>query len=145
MQLGVFTGLGKTYFCQHHLGWYEIDEFVYLKNNNFIFWDDIIKHYATCGYNIVTTISPATLQYLSLTYPDTTIILPENTDEARTFVLENIVKRSYDPGYAKFMLDNYDKLYSATVEAAKKFKNVIFVPAGKYLSDVLKDLGISDE
>ena len=135
-----FTGLGKTHYCQTHPGWMELDEEFFIRTQVMNLLYTAVRCYTQYGYNILSNASSRVIDQLRL-HCDLTIILPENTPEAKEFILNNIKNRNYgDKVYKKWIQENYDLVYECATRALKPTDNVIYVPAGKYLEEILDDL-----
>ena len=132
----VFTGLGKTYFCQHNLGWAEIEEESYTRlrimpNAPVL----AMQCYHKYGYKLLTNASPYILKgILKEQYKfDVVLILPDKTMKQE--ILDRVKARG-DFEWAVMLNDLYDYMY----DYAKNFKDarIIYAQPGEYLTDIMK-------
>lgn len=133
----VFTGLGKTYFCKRHPGWIDLDEEFFIRTKSFYNLFTAVKCYVQYGYNILTNASIEVLNQLR-DVCDITIILPENTPEAKAFILNNVKNRGYGQKYSKWLENFYDMKYQMLLNYLKPEDKVVYLKAGDYLSDYLE-------
>lgn len=136
-----FSGLGKTYFCQHNLGYIDLDEEI-LGLCDYRNAHRIIETYNRYGYKVLTNASSTMLRAIRNNYHSLTIYLPENTEEAKKAILDGIERRTSEKNkdlYYRIISKHYDRNYQGVLDYITRWDEVIYIPAGKHLSDMLKD------
>ena len=131
-----FTGLGKTTYCKTHVGWIDLDEEFFLRTKTISFMPIAVKCYFQYGYKILSNASLKTILALRGEC-NLTIILPENTPEAKEFILNNVANRGYGKKYANWLKDFYDQCYKSVLMILKPEDKVIYLKAGEYISKYL--------
>ena len=125
-----FDGLGSEMFCNTTPKW------VYV--NTFNLWDSDEEKQrfidTTNNYNIIVSASKSSMAKIREISNKLTIYLPENTPEAKAFLIEHF------KNYLRDILfdDNYDFLYKYITDNIQEGDEVIYVPAGKTIEDILK-------
>lgn len=134
----VQSGLGKTYFCQRHPGWIDID-------TGFLWhagaWRPkvliaFIDEYLNNGYKIILSGDPQTvkvIQYFDKYNPTLIIGNSEMKDE----LLQRVRERGNTEQWAReypYVIDYWMSFFAQTN------MNTIILHKGQYLSDVLKDI-----
>ena len=132
-----FTGTGKTYFCQHHAGWADIDEETAVKiNANPALVEFAISNYIHYGYRIVTNATPYVFSGLRphLDKYELVIILPP--PEMKEELLQRVFDRG-DVEWYPYLKSIYDNFYQATINFEIEGKRIWLKP-GQYLEDIIK-------
>lgn len=132
-----FTGTGKTYFCQHHAGWADIDEETAVKiraNPDLIGFT--IDNYVRYGYRIITNATPYVFSGLisRLDKYELVIVLPP--PEMKEELLQRVWNRG-DTEWYPYLKNIYDNFYQATIDFKIEGKRVWLKP-GQYLEDIIK-------
>lgn len=130
-----FTGTGKTYFCQHHNGWVDIDEEPFvrlgLQAQSMMMFFDRYTHY---GYKIMTCATPYVLHSLAASKQfEIIIILP--SAEMKQEILDRIKERG-DATWAEQLTKLYDNFYTYVDKYPYALKKIYLQP-GQYISDVI--------
>lgn len=134
-----FTGTGKTYFCQHHAGWADIDEETAVKihaNPELVAFT--ISNYIKYGYRIITNATPYVLSGLAnhLEEFELVIILP--VPEMKEELLQRILNRG-DTEWYPYLKSIYDNFYENTVNFDIPGQRVWIHP-GQYLEEIIEQL-----
>ena len=134
-----FTGTGKTYFCQHHAGWADIDEETAVKiraNPDLV--EFTISNYIRYGYRIITNATPYVMTGLKkhLEKYELIIILPP--PEMKEELLQRVKDRG-DIEWYPYLSRIYDDFYQATINFDIPGQRIWLKP-GQYLEDIIKQL-----
>lgn len=133
-----FTGLGKTYYCQHNLGWIDIDEEAFIKTRNpEAAMIQAFYAYHNYGYKILTNGTPYVLESLYHHRDEFEVILMIPSPNMK----EEILQRIRDRGsieWANMLPKYYDNMYKYAYFYPCETKYML--RSGQYVSDVLKML-----
>ena len=133
----VYNALGKTYFCQHHLKWADIDEeFFHITRAPNLLIALQYRLYTIYGYHIVTNASPYVMQSLANNEEfEPILILP--SEEMKEEIIQRIRDRG-DDDWANYLNEIYDDHLGKVLQTPYK---KIFLTSGQYLEDVLNEDG----
>ena len=134
-----FTGTGKTYFCQHHAGWADIDEETAVKIQappELV--EFAISNYIRYGYKIVTNATPYVFSGLMkhIDKYDLVIILPPSE------MKEELLQRVYDRGdteWYPYLRSIYDDFYTSTINYPVEGRKIWLKP-GQYAGEIIEQL-----
>lgn len=133
-----FTGLGKTYFCQHNTGWIDLDEEPYVRSGaNPSAMAIACECYTKYGYRIVTCATPYVLYGLSTISDKYEIILILPSVEMKEELLQRVESRG-DIEWATSLRDRfYDIFYEQVCQLPYR---KIYAQSGQYAGEIIEQL-----
>ena len=136
-----FNGAGKSWFCKHNLGWIDVEEEFWILNHISGLLPKFLRDHARrYDYKVLSNGGPVALPYL-LSYFQTgiTIFMPADNAEAKADFLERLraPDRGNDHSWYKYMKEHFDERYYGVLRQLRPQDTVIWMDAGKHLSDYL--------
>lgn len=129
-----FSGLGKTYFCKHNLGWVDLENGPFWKNQIAHLYPDFIEQYETSGFDIMLNCFPYIIEALKPSIEHLTVYLP--AENMKSEIIERVRERGVE-GYTEALVTYYDQWYADILAALRPTDTIVFVESGKYLSDYI--------
>ena len=135
-----FTGLGKTYFCQHNLCWVDLDESLFFFDFPLPSLGRFFTNYIEHGYKILTNATSSMMHKLRSCGFKLKVFLPEDNAETKEWVLEGIKGRKENQHYHGWLSsnNNYERVLFQAQHELTADDEITYIPAGKHLSDYLK-------
>lgn len=135
----VHTCLGKTYFCQHNTGWFDLDISMLLGGMSAKTCINIIEKYSQYGYKFLVSATRRMIYMIgkyvrARTHSGLVVYLPEHTQEAYNFYIKNTEQRGYPriKKEIKKFFRNIEEIENLLTEE----DTIIYIPTGKYFSDI---------